>query len=130
MGRKKVTIEQLVAEVDKILEDYGDDVQTAVEKTTVNYAKIGVRMLKESSPVGPGPQSGRYAKGWAYKRSGEGTKTSAIIHNKTDYQLTHLLENGHALRQGGRSPAVVHIAPVEDKVCRDYVDVTIREIKA
>ena len=39
---------------------------------------------------------------------------AAVLYNKTDGALTHLLEHGHALRQGGRSPAIVHIQPVED----------------
>ena len=49
----------------------------------------------------------------------------ATVWNEKHYQLTHLLEKGHALRDGGRSAAFPHIAPVEQK-CEDEL---IRNIK-
>ena len=63
-----------------------------------------MRQLKATSPK----RTGKYAKSWTKKKRGR----KIIVHNK-EYQLTQLLEKGHAKRGGGRVAARVHIAPVE-----------------
>jgi hypothetical protein len=82
-------------------------------------------MLKASSPVNErSPQKGRYAKGWKYER-GKKVKgvTMSYIRNKSDPQLTHLLEYGHPIvRNGtvvGTAPAKEHIAPVAEWVAQE-----------
>lgn len=122
MGRKKITVDQLRDEVDSIIREYADDVDAKTEKLSVQFAKIAKSELQSTSPK----KTGHYAKGWAYKKN---TKDkSATVHNKTDYQLTHLLENGHAKRNGGRVPGIPHIAPVEEEVCNDFVNALEREL--
>lgn len=88
-------------------------------KRTVNnsfdvVAKEGVSKIKDTSPR----KTGDYAKGWGIQR--EKTRSGindVIIRNKTDYQLTHLLENGHVIVNAkgtyGRTRPIKHIAPVE-----------------
>jgi type II secretory pathway predicted ATPase ExeA len=44
-----------------------------------------------------------------------------VVHNKTDYQLTHLLEHGHVKRNGERFNGEVHIRPNEEKAIREYL---------
>lgn len=126
MGRRKITVDELRDAVKDILNDYKDDVDECLDKAAVQYAKIGKAELQSASPVGKNtPNSGHYAKGWAYKKHKSKNRVGATIHNKTDYQLTHLLENGHALRQGGRSPAIVHIKPIHDEITEEFE----REVK-
>lgn len=123
MGRKKITVEQLRDEVNKIMEDYEKHAQSCLNEAATNYGKIAVRELKDSSPVAPKEEvktPGRYKKGWAYKKEKSRLGVSVTVYNKTDGALTHLLEHGHALRQGGRSPANKHIAPVESEVTHDF----------
>ena len=76
----------------------------ALEDTKKELAGTAVKQLKSTSPR----RTGRYASGWTKKKRGK----TIIVHNRS-YQLTHLLEKGHAKRGGGRVAARVHIAPVE-----------------
>lgn len=99
----------------KILEDYSEEVKQTANNAVEEVANESVQKLKNTSPR----QSGSYAKGWKVKRTRGGTGVhSCTVHNATDYQLTHLLERGHIVRNKkgtyGRAPAHPHIAPVAE----------------
>lgn len=107
-----IKVDQLANEISKALREYTTEVEDGLEEVKKEVAKEGVKQLKKTSPK----LTGDYAKGWRVKRVG----TAQVIHNATDYQLTHLLEKGHAKRGGGRVPPKVHIAPVEEKVIEEF----------
>lgn len=116
---KKIQVDQLAKEVEKALIDYIGVTEEACEKGVRETAKDAVRALHNAHPSGSGQYQpwDKYNSGWTVMQ----TKTDrryhrkATIHNKDHYQLTHLLEKGHALRQGGRANAFPHIAPVAEK---------------
>lgn len=118
---KTVKSSQFSAEIEKILKDYGTEIQKDVAQAAEESADKGVQMLKSSSPVnqdsGSRRKPGRYAKGWRVKKEGDTANPSFVVHNATDYQLTHLLEFGHPLVRGGRqygyAKAYPHIAAAE-----------------
>lgn len=103
----KGTVGEQLAE---ILDDYSKEVKDVTDAAINATAKESVQKLRNSSPK----KSGSYAKGWRVKLNRDG---SAIVHNATDYQLTHLLENGHVIRNKkgtyGRTNGIKHIEPVE-----------------
>lgn len=110
-------------EIRNLLEEYNKEVAEVVKECAKETAQKCARQLKASSPRGA---RGRYAKGWSVKKEGDGF----IVHNKTDYQLTHLLENGHVIANGsgtyGRTRGIKHIEPVEREMVTEF-ERTVRE---
>ena len=103
------------SQMSTILENYEGDVKKAWNSAVNKTGRESVNKLKNTSPK----KTGSYARGWAVKRvKARGGLTDVIVHNKTDYQLTHLLENGHVIRNKkgtyGRTNGIKHIAPVEE----------------
>lgn len=114
-------INNLQREILKQLQYYAEDVKEKVEAAQNESAKALVKDLKQDSPK----KTGDYAKGWRIKR----TPKKLIVHNATNYQLTHLLEYGHPKKNGGRVPAQVHIRPNEERAVRDYISKIERAIE-
>lgn len=95
----------------ELLDEVNKDVQDAAKKSINAVSKEAVQKLKNTSPR----KTGSYSKGWSVKKLGE---MDAVVYNRTDAPLTHLLENGHAIvnKKGtyGRTHGIKHIAPVEE----------------
>lgn len=98
------------AAIAEALAEYDQEIADATKRITDEVAKEAVDTLKKNSPK----LTGSYRKGWRKKQSYADERTKRnTVYNETDYQLTHLLEYGHASRNGGRVRAIQHIAPVE-----------------
>lgn len=115
----------LTAQMEKILNDYGREVAEKVDKIADEAAKSTVAELKRTSPKSGGGGK-HYANGWTVKK----TKVPAggsmyTVYNKTKPQLTHLLEKGHVIRNQkgtyGRARAIRHIEPAEQHGVEKFV---------
>lgn len=103
-------------DISDILNEYSQDVQDGITKAAEDIAKDGANELKAKSPK----RTGKYSKGWRVdKRSGKGF-VHTTIYNATNWQLTHLLEKPHLLRNGKKSKPKVHIQPVEEKCINNF----------
>ncbi|KON86608.1 prophage pi2 protein 37 [Sporosarcina globispora] len=109
-----VSIDNLTSEIIQHLRMYEQEVREEVEVSKEEVSKELVSQLKQH----PSPKlTGDYRKGWRAKRVGN----KFIIHNKTDYRLTHLLENGHVMAGGGRAEAIPHIRPAELEAISEFL---------
>jgi hypothetical protein len=122
-SRRRVKITELGKAIDDILQEYGDNVTEAMPKAVKQVATIA----KQETQAGAPTRTGKYRSGWAVKEEAvDRFRTDMIVHNRTRYQLAHLLEKGHALRGGGRAPAFVHIAPAEQHAIKNLEEAVKR----
>lgn len=127
---KSIKPEELSKAIQDYLENYREDIQEDVEEVTDKVTKEAKDELKQTSPRGSVARNPKYYKGWSVKISKKGaTKYHKVVWNKTNYQLTHLLEFGHATRNGGRTRAIPHIRPVEEKYKVEFVDLVEERIR-
>ncbi len=108
---RNVSIGEMADAIMSDLQEYADaaamDVKAAVRKSANTVKK----QIGENAPVG---KTGRYAKSWRVKTTEENSqKLVQTVHSPRRYMLAHLLEKGHAKRNGGRTKAIPHIAPAE-----------------
>lgn len=99
-----------------ILDDYKITVEDQLNAASDKVGKQTVDTLKATSPRG----KGKYAKGWKLKRVQTGGGRYKVVVYNSNYQLTHLLEYGHATRTGGRTKAMPHIKPAEDAAAAEF----------
>ena len=128
MRTYKCKIDDLGETVNKILTEYADDVAEGTKEAVKAVAKIAKQETQAGSPVG----SGKYKRGWTVREENlSRIQTSAIVHNRSAYQLAHLLEKGHALVKGGRTigqvKAIPHIEKAERKAIKNLEE-AIRQI--
>jgi len=114
--------------VQRMLQDYGYEVMDEVYEALQEVSKETVSKLKKESAAQFG--KGDYSKGWTKTLEKKRLQVYATIHgNKPTYALAHLLEFGHALRQGGRTRAITHIAPVNDWAQDEAFDRIVQKLE-
>lgn len=111
--------------INKILRDYSDEIQESISEIAKQVADEGVAKLQSEESTYQ-VRTGKYNKGWQQKTEVGERYVHSTISNK-EYQLTHLLEYGHATRNGGRTRAFPHIAPVE-KYCNEEFTRRVEEV--
>ena len=116
MAKGVYKVHQLAEQIANTLRDYSTVKQEQVNEIAAEVAKRGAKKLKLKTTGTFNDLTGAYRKGWRAKKE-DGIW---IVHNATDYQLTHLLEKGHAKANGGRTRAFPHIKEIEQEIIEEF----------
>lgn len=119
MSGLKIDANDLAKTVSGLLEKFGETAEVCLSQAIWQTAGDAVKELKK----GGGYQGGQdYNKGWSRTMTRKRLYSQATIYNKTRPELTSWLEFGHAKRNGGRTRAFPHIAPVNEAIPDIFVD--------
>lgn len=115
-GPKDTRIEpkDFSALMNTLLDSYGAEVKSVAVSAADDVSKEARDKLKSKSAGGFQNITGSYRRGWRAVLRKSAIGVDARVYNATDYRLTHLLEFGHQLRNGGRSEPFPHIGTVND----------------
>ena len=116
-----LSVGQLSETIARELTLYGKNVIDGVKKEAKKSMDQLVKDTKATAPVGKRKKH--------YKNSIKGKKTDENDRSVTytwyvdgpDYRLSHLLENGHALRNGGRVEGTHFIKNASDPIMEQYL---------
>ena len=119
MADIKVTVDEMDQAIQEQLQKYTGSITEDMKDSLRESAKEIRRDISRNSPV----RTGKYKKSWSVKKlSEDSTGLDLVVHSKNRYQLTHLLEHGHALRNGGRVEGKPHIKPAEESGKKKLVE--------
>lgn len=119
-----INADNLANEIMKALNEYRDYADETLAKDIEAAANLAKDEVKNKAPVHKGVytnldkrnrQPGTYKKSWKVKKDMKDPRRPAatVYASGGNYRLTHLLEHGHAKRNGGRVRGIEHIAPAE-----------------
>ncbi len=121
-----VQIGELADAVMETLEEYADLAAEDVKQAVRDAGEMVKKEIRANAPK----DTGDYAKSWAVKKKKETSSSLTLtVHSKNRYQLAHLLEYGHAKRNGGRVEGKAHIAPAEEKGIRQLEEEIERSLR-
>lgn len=115
-----VRIDDFSNEIDRALSDYSSFVTSEVKKQAKTSMQKLVRETKNTAPVGKRQKH--------YKDSITSKKTNEGIYDveytwyvkAPNHRLSHLLENGHVTKKGGRTKAYHFIKKASEPIIDEY----------
>ena len=107
---------ELRVAMQKLLNEYGDEITEVAQEVAKQVGKEGADIVRQKSAGHR--RTGSYIRGWTSAVDvGKYGTVFARIYNKTDWQLTHLLNDGfYSVRAGRRIEGDKHIDDAESEV--------------
>ena len=124
-----IQIDELNEAIKNALEDYNESIITELKKNTNKAMKDLVDKTKATAPVGN--RKKHYRDNISSKTISESKYgVSKLWYVKgSDYRLSHLLNNGHALKDGGRYPGTNFIGKAVDDILPIYINAVEEAVK-
>lgn len=116
-----IQIDELNEAIKNALEEYNEGV---IDKLKSSTKKAMVDLVKQTKNTAPtGNRSKHYKENISSKTLSETDYgiTKMWYVKGSDYRLSHLLNNGHALRDGGRYAGTNFIGKAVDNVVEEYL---------
>lgn len=112
---RATSIDRLAETVMEGLSEYADLATDEMKDAVRNAGKTVKKEIQKNAPE----KTGAYKKSWTTKKVKETSNSlELVVYSKNRYQLAHLLEFGHAKRNGGRVSGKEHITPAEQEAVR------------
>lgn len=126
---KHTSVEQISKTISNELKIYSSSITKGMKKINDECMKEFVSDTKRDAPRSNSKRSGTFAKNITSKTTFEtpNRKVNTWYVKDPEYRLTHLIKNGHAKRNGGRTKAQDFITPNYDKLEKNF-DEGIKEV--
>ena len=126
---RTIGIDDLGEAIARELTIYSQNVITGIKDEAKSHIKQLVKDTKATAPVGH--RSKHYRDSIKSKKTMETDRAIEFTWyvDGSDYRLSHLLEKGHALRDGGRTTGTHFIQNASDPILEDYLKAVEEVIK-
>ncbi len=115
----KVKPDKMADAVMEELNKYSKLAASDMKKAINEAGKTAKKEIEKNAPK----RTGKYGRSWRIKKMKETSDSLEItVHSKDRYQIAHLLENGHAKRNGGRVMGQPHIKNAQEEAEKQLMD--------
>lgn len=116
----------------KIIQQYSDDVCRDLPEVVEDAAKFGVKTLKSKAKGAVGG-TGKYTSSFKQKTTGSSSSSTEITIYSDRYQVAHLLEHGHVIKNQygvyGVTAARPHWAPAEQEAIEKLEELIQKKVE-
>lgn len=114
MAKNNVVVKKIKNVIHYACENYSDEAIDATKTAIGEVSKHALRIAKQKAPV----RTGKYKKHLIQRTYIETlTERKNIIGVKSPHhRVAHLIEHGHAKKNGGKTKAIPHFAYAEDYI--------------